>query len=168
MSRMTMEFQKLMDEMYGKSKAGSAAKEFGKSARTEPKKAKPIKRSPIRPSERTRAKNKTEAEVIAETRALVFELDPACVCGKCKPRPDDQMHEIDARSKTRGKAPEDRFNRRNCVRVSAKCHLLITGDLGKGKELRITRMSNELGADGGLMLTWKSTGEMVVYRRKNA
>jgi 5-methylcytosine-specific restriction endonuclease McrA len=36
------------------------------------------------------------------------------------------MHEIVPRSKTRGLPPEERFNLKNCIRLSRSCHRAVT------------------------------------------
>ncbi len=73
-----------------------------------------------------RADHKTEVDVIIETRKAVFERDVACRCGGCRPSHTDEMNEIISRAKTRGLAPEVRFNTRNCIRLSRACHKDVT------------------------------------------
>lgn len=107
-------------------------------------------------------KRTSEADVIAAVRAEVFRLDAVCVvCGK-PPGPSDAMHEILPRSKTRGMRPEERFNRRNCVRVhdgpGYPCHRDLTEH-----RTRIAFLDPRLGADGGLQISGATTA---VYRRK--
>lgn len=113
-----------------------------------------------------KAKRRTEAEVIAEVRGQVFELDAACICGKCRPSLKfDEMHEIVARSKTRGLPPEERFNVRNCVRLSRKCHAMVTGEIGHGKRLKLECLDAERGAMGPIRGTFKD-GRTFTYQRK--
>ena len=75
------------------------------------------------------------------------------------------MHEIVPRSKTRGLPPEQRFSTANCVRLSQKCHHMVTGELGHGKRLKIDADA-ALGANGPVMLTWK-TGKTKTYQRRS-
>lgn len=73
-----------------------------------------------------RAARQTQADVIREVREQVFERDKRCLCGACEPVDTDEMHEIVPRSKTRGLHPRRRFNKRNCVRLSRRCHADVT------------------------------------------
>lgn len=122
-----------------------------------------IKRTPVRSSPKTKARRKSEAEVIAVVRSEVFALDPQCICGKCKPSPRDEMNEVLARSKTRRMAPEERFNVKICVRMSRKCHAMFHGELGHGKRLKVEFL-DDAGAMGRILMTWKD-GRMVQYCR---
>lgn len=77
--------------------------------------------------ERKKREREHEADVVRETRRLVWLRDRACrATGKA--RSDDEMHEIEPRSKTRSQAPEARFNTRNCVRLSRKTHAAVTAN----------------------------------------
>lgn len=139
MSRMSMDFQRQMDEL------------------------RKNQRTPTR-EERKGEKKAVKSHVIAQVRARVFELDRACICGKCKPSDKfDEMHEVVSRAQLRGRPPEDIFNVRNCVRLSRKCHLLVTGTIGKGKAITISFLDDAL-AMGRIKLTWKN-GQEVVYHR---
>lgn len=140
MSRMTMEFQRMMDEM---------------------RKQRP---QPSRQAEKV-TERETKAAVIAATRQEVFRLDPACICGSCPPKATDEMHEVVPRSKLRGRHVAEIYNRRNCVRLSRECHALVTGVVGKGKGLHIKFRNKELGAMGPVRLKWKD-GRRVIYQRK--
>jgi len=139
MSKLTMEFQRQIDELYK------------------------TKSTPTR-EERKTAKKEIKRDVVADTRAKVWALDVACICGACRPASTDEMHEIKSRAQLRGRPAEEIFNVENCVRLSRKCHLLVTGTIGKGKALRIVCLDEALGAMGPVELTWKN-GRCVVYQR---
>lgn len=162
MSRFTMEFQRMMDELYGRKSGGTGKKE---KPVEQPKVRTPLKRTPLRSSPKTRARRKTEAEVIAEVRTQVFELDAACICGKCKPSVRDEMNEVVPRSKTRRMAPEERFNVYVCVRMSRKCHAMFHGEIGHGKRLKLEFLDPEQRAMGPIRGTFKD-GRTFVYQRK--
>jgi hypothetical protein len=138
MSRMAQAFQRQLDELRGRQPQPSRKQEKAK-------------------------KDRTEAEVKTDVRAAVFALDPQCICGQCRPRDTDEMHELVPRSKTRGLPPAERFNTRNCVRLSRSCHARVTGELGKGKSMTITCMDDAKGADGALLVA--KDGDLVTYRR---
>jgi hypothetical protein len=140
MSKMTIEFQKMMDELRGKKPSLTIKQE-----KTE--------------------KRAGHRDVVSDVRAKVFELDRACICGKCPPSDTDEMHELESRAKTRGRPPEERFSTKNCVRLSRKCHLETTGDIGRGRTLDIQVLDPEKGADGKLMLMFKN-GRLAFYERK--
>jgi hypothetical protein len=110
-------------------------------------------------------KRKSAAAVISEVRAAVWVLDAACICGRCKPSKFDEMHELDARSKTRGRPPEDRFNVRNCVRLSRHCHAMVTGEVGHGKRLQLEVLDQTRGAMGPIRGVFKN-GTVFTYQRK--
>lgn len=108
--------------------------------------------------ERKAKRDRDEAAVIARVRARVFELDRACICGRCGASSFDEMHEVVPRSKTRGLPPEQRFFVANCVRLSRACHAAVTGELGHGKRLTIECVP------AGFSLQWKD-GRSLVYSR---
>ena len=143
MSRMSMEFQRMIDELRSK------------------------KSTPTRDEQKI-VKRQTKADVIDVVRKQVFALDAACICGVCRPSKSDEMHEIVSRSALRGKRPEEVFSVRNCVRLSRKCHGLVTGQVGKGKALLVRCLDADLGAMGPVELTWRKTGKQVVYIRTKA
>lgn len=111
-------------------------------------------------------KKAVHRDVVAETRAEVFALDTVCVVCGLPPGPTDAMHEILSRAQTRGMSPEQRFNRKNCVRVhdgpGYDCHRRITGDLGGGRT-RIEFLDPAQGVDGGLRIT---RGNVVSFYRR--
>lgn|SRR5678810_523747 len=135
---MAQDFQRQMDDLWGHRKTVSRAVE-------------------------KEERKKTRAQVVTETRARVFALDKACICGSCKPDATDEMHEVQSRAKLRGRPPEEIFNVENCVRLSRRCHRLVTGELGKGKGLRL-KFLDKRGAMGRVELVWNS-GRRVVYVR---
>lgn len=141
MSKMTMDFQRQMDELRSKKPLPSRQEQKG-------------------------VKRQTKTDVIKVVRARVFELDRACICGGCRPSPQDEMHEVVPRSALRGRPPEEIFNVRNCVRLSRKCHAQVTGELKHGKSLVITFEDAALGASGPVRLAWAG-GRAVVYTRSN-
>jgi hypothetical protein len=114
------------------------------------------------------AKQDAHRTVVAAVRAEVFRLDTRCVVCLGPPTPDDAMHEVRPRSKTRGLPPAQRFNRQNCVRVhdgpGRSCHRWLTGDLGVGKAITMAFLDAEQGVDGGLLIQ-KADGTAVIYRR---
>lgn len=114
--------------------------------------------------QKRRARRRTEGEVIAEVRPQVFEMDSACICGMCKPAKSDEMHEVISRQKTRGMAPEKRFNVLICVRLSRKCHHATTGEVGRGKSLTITFEDPERGAMGVVVGRYRN-GRVFRYER---
>lgn len=139
MSKLAQEMQRLADEIFKRKTAPSR-------------------------EDRKDEKKKTQSAVITAVRASVFNLDKACLCGKCRPAETDEMHEVVPRSKTRGLPPEVRFSTLNCVRLSRRCHAKVTGELGHGKRLTITFADPSLGANGLVTLTWKD-GKSKMYRR---
>lgn len=140
MSKLAQEMQRLSDEIFKK-------------------------KTPPSREDRKEQKKATEADVIDKVRAAVFVLDHSCICGRCRPSAKDEMHEVVPRSKTRGLPPEVRFNTANCVRLSRKCHAMVTGELGHGKRLKITFADPIIGANGLVTLMWKN-GKTKTYQRK--
>src|SRR5689334_4166901 len=130
MSKLALGFQRQIDRLMGRESAPSIDAE-------------------------KREKRLTRNGIIAFVRRQVFELDPKCICGECKSRPGDHMHEVVPRSALRGRPPEEIFNIKNCVRLSPKCHALVTGVIGLGKALKIVFLDPALGAMGPIELTWK-------------
>lgn len=141
MSKIAQEMQRLADEIF-KKKPAEPTREEKKAARKEAEKA-----------------------VIAEVRIEVFKLDSACICGRCRPSDNDEMHEVVSRAKTRGLPPEVRFNTANCVRLSRSCHRKVTGEVGKGKSLFLTFADPVLGANLSVDLKWKD-GKTKTYVRR--
>ena len=113
--------------------------------------------------ERT-AKRATENEVKAVTRALVFRLDPRCVVCLGPPSADDEMHEVIPRSKTRGRPPEERFNRQVCCRLCPSDHARVTAN-----GITMAFLDSDAGVDGGLVFQYQLRAEQNrhawVYRR---
>src|SRR5687767_3689487 len=129
MSRLALETERMINEMRAKSK-----------------RQEPVRHEPTRKQKKAE-KRKAQSQVIADVRPKVFELDQACICGKCKPSVRfDEMHEIVSRAKTRGLHPEERFNIQNCVRLSRKCHAMVTGEVGHGKRLTLECLDPARGA----------------------
>lgn len=119
----------------------------------------PFGKPPSRAGARAEKRREHNA-VVSETRALVFELDRVCaVCGGW-PRASDEMHEVISRSQTRGMAPEDRFNRRICVRLHRECHHAVTEH-----RVELAFVDWDLGVDGGLIGQARGSQQGVVYRR---
>lgn len=145
MSKLAQDVQRMCAEIYAK---------------------KPVEATPTRKKAK-KAKKAVQSDVVMSVHDEVWALDPACICGSCKPAATDEMHELNSRAKTRGMAPEIRFSTKNCVRLSRKCHAMVTGEVGHGKRLKIQILDDTLGANGPLLLTWK-TGKLVTYQRKQA
>lgn len=98
--------------------------------------------------------------VVAAVRAEVFVLDTVCaVCGG-RTLMLDQMHEVRSRSQTRGRPPEERFNRQNCVRLHRDCHRQVTEKL-----VLMAFVDAVAGMDGGLIVQRRGHTDAVVYRR---
>lgn len=114
-----------------------------------------------------RQKRETQAEVIIRVRAQVFLLDPACICGECRPSVKDEMNEVVPRSKTRGLPPEERFNSGNCIRMSRRCHRLFHGQLKTAKGLFVRFLDEQRKANGPIELRWKD-GRTKIYQRQPA
>jgi hypothetical protein len=109
---------------------------------------------------RNAQRRKDAAVVIAEVRELVFALDGVCaVCGGA-PRGTDEMHEVRSRAQTRGLPPEERFSRRNCVRLHRACHNDVTEH-----RVEMAFLDPAEGMDGGLVVQRRGSEEATVYRR---
>jgi hypothetical protein len=124
----------------------------------------------VTPPSRAEVKQAAKAQQtawIAEVRAAVFAMDPACICGQCRRSDTDQMHEVVSRAKTRGQPIETRFNTGNCVRLSRACHAMVTGEVGHGQRLAVTFADPVLMAHGDVLLTW-TDGRTRLYRRRVA
>lgn len=141
MSKMTMEFQRQIDELRKQPSTPTRAE--------------------IKDSKKT-----DKNALIAAVREEVFELDPKCICGKCKPSKTDQMHEIESRAKLRNRPLKEIFNVQNCVRMSRKCHSLVTGEVGKGKGMTVKCLDAKKRAMGPIEVKWKD-GRRIVYQREN-
>lgn len=74
-------------------------------------------------------------------------------------RETDEMHEVIPRSKTRGLPPEQRFNRRNCVRLHRFCHQSVTTNTVK------MAFVDETGMDGGVAILDRDGTIKHIYRR---
>lgn len=144
MSKLAQEMQRLADEIFKKKKA-----------------------EPTR-EERKVEKKDAEKAVIAAVRVEVFKLDSACICGRCRPSDKDEMHEVVSRAKTRGLPPEVRFSTSNCVRLSRKCHVMVTGEVGHGKRLFLSCEDALLGANHSVTMKWKDGREKTYVRRTAA
>jgi 5-methylcytosine-specific restriction endonuclease McrA len=142
MSKIAQEMQRLADEIFKKKTAPSR-------------------------EDRKEQKKTDEKAIIDAVRKEVFVLDSACICGRCRPSDKDEMHEVISRAKTRGLPPEVRFNTGNCVRLSRKCHAMVTGEVGHGKRLKLEFSDPILGANhpGRVLLTWKD-GRTKTYARR--
>lgn len=116
--------------------------------------------------ERSRQKAQQKAvehEIIRQTRELVFALDTVCVVCGGLPLPTDEMHEVVARSKTRGLSPLVRFSRRVCVRVHRACHRGVTEH-----RVELAFLNPLEGADGGVLIQRRGSLNVVLYRRGTA
>jgi 5-methylcytosine-specific restriction endonuclease McrA len=119
-----------------------------------------------RTQDEQQAKRQKPSAIVKQVRGQVFALDRACICGHCPPsRQFDEMHELVPRSKTRGQPPAARFNVQNCVRLSRKCHAMVTGEVGFGKRLRLECLDPAKGAMGPIRGTYHD-GRVFVYERK--
>lgn len=87
-------------------------------------------------------KRQLKNEVIRHVRALVMQRDH-CRCRVCAAVLDPEMHEIEPRSKLRGRSPEAIFNTRNCLILCRRCHSLVTRH-----DINIVAQDAEHGADG--------------------
>jgi 5-methylcytosine-specific restriction endonuclease McrA len=108
---------------------------------------KPIARSRLQSSPRTRKKRQTRAAVITANRVVIFDRDACCRrCGAAG-RDDDHCHEVKSRADLRGRPPEDIFNRQNCLRLCERCHLFVVHGWGGDRE-DIVYDDAERGCDG--------------------
>lgn len=111
-----------------------------------------------------RDRHAAQAAVIRVVRPEVFRADPVCVVCLGPARDTDEMNEVVPRSKTRGLPPDQRFHRKNCVRVHRACHRLVTEH-----RVDLAFLDPEQGVDGGLVVQrreWREAREAVVYWRK--
>lgn len=87
------------------------------------------------PKGKTRAQEKAEDHArevaqIAYIRRLLFNRTKVCACcGQPERGIPHEMNEDPARSKTRKKPPEERFNLRICMRICRDCHVEYTGNV---------------------------------------
>jgi hypothetical protein len=98
------------------------------------------------------AKRKALAAQIKAVREDIFtNRDLACRVTGLRSE-FDHMHEDPSRAKTRGLPPEQRFNRRVCIRLNAKIHQLVTE-----KKIRLVKVDPERGFDGPIQVIYVGT-----------
>jgi len=92
------------------------------------------------------AKKAHRKRVIRRIREQVRLRDPRCRHCRALPRVGVEgrleMHELQSRARLRGKAPEEIFNRRNCIMLCRECHRAVT------EHRLIASPMGEAGADG--------------------
>lgn len=127
-----------------------------------------LPKTPHVPQRRARRAARTRREarraarnaVVAATRRVVFALDARCVACLGPAAPDDQMHEIISRAKTRGLPPEARFNAGNCVRLHAACHQAVTLH-----RIELALVDPAIGVPGGLIVQRRGYKDAWLYLR---
>ena len=104
--------------------------------------------------EEKRLKHAHKVAVIAAVRAVVVERDGGR-CRICKKRVGEfgEMHEMAARSKTRGREPEERWNTRVCLLLCHQCH----GDVTEHR-VWLLAVDGAMGADGPVTVSAKKAG----------
>lgn len=118
-------------------------------------------KGPSRDREKT-DRRQTQSAVVVAVRVRVFELDPLCVVCLGVPLGTDEMHEVVPRSRTRRMDPDDRFNRRMCVRLHRTCHRDVTEH-----RIEMAFLDHARGVDGGLVVQRRGVEDAIVYRRGN-